>query len=385
MKKSNVASVFIRFSAMIFVALCWIALTGLAACSTGGDRPKPAELAANPGLLPAQSAWTARVGEFGYSMRIAINGDTVTVASSDGVVTAVSAERGHELWRMSLGDRLQAGVGSDGNVAAVVTVGNELVALSQGKLLWRQRLAAQSYTAPLVAGERVFVLGADRSVSAFDGATGAKLWVYSRAGEALVLRQAGVLQAMGDTLVAGVAGRLVGINPSNGSLRWEAPVGSSRGTNDVERLVDIVHGSARLGAQLCVRAFQSNVACVNTARGQVQWSRPASGSQGVASDSTQVYATESNGTILALNRETGDRVWSSEKLQYRELSAPLAAGRSVAIGDGSGFLHLISREDGSLLNRLSTDGSAIVAGPVLAGNTLIVATRQGGLFAFKPQ
>ena len=61
------------------------------------------------------------------------------------------------------------------------------------------------------------------------------------------------------------------------------------------------------------------------------------------------------------------------------------AGRSVVIGDATGFLHLLSREDGSLLNRLTTDGSAIAAAPVLAGTTLIAVTHNGGVYGFKPE
>ena len=67
---------------------------------------------------------------------------------------------------------------------AVITRGNELVALSAGKEAWRQKLTAVGFTAPLVAGGRVFVLAADRSVSAFDGQTGRKLWTQQRAGRA---------------------------------------------------------------------------------------------------------------------------------------------------------------------------------------------------------
>ena len=48
-----------------------------------------------------------------------------------------------------------------------------------------------------------------------------------------------MLLAVGDTLVAGVGGRLVGINPANGTSRWESPIAAPRGTNDVERLVDL--------------------------------------------------------------------------------------------------------------------------------------------------
>ena len=54
------------------------------------------------------------------------------------------------------------------------------------------------------------------------------------------------------------------------------------------------------------------------------------------------------------------------------------------MGDGNGFVHLMSREDGSPLNRLATDGSAILATPAVAGQTLVVTTRAGGVYGFVP-
>ena len=99
-----------------------------------------------------------------------------------------------------------------------------------------------------------------------------------------------------------------------------------------------------------------------------------------------MYGSESDGKIIAWRRADGERAWVSERLKYRGLTAPLAVGRSVAVGDSTGILHLLSREDGSPLNRINTDGTAIVAAPVLAaGDTLVVVTRGGGIFGFRPQ
>ena len=55
------------------------------------------------------------------------------------------------------------------------------------------------------------------------------------------------------------------------------------------------------------------------------------------------------------------------------------------IGDSTGLVHLLSREDGTPLNRLSTDGSPIAAAPLLAGGTLVVITRNGGVFGYAPE
>jgi outer membrane assembly lipoprotein YfgL len=374
-------------------ALCAIALAaGLAGCGMmpsvfGGstEKPKPAELPPNASLIAVRPAWTARLGQVDLPLTVNVNGGTVAVASSDGTVAVLDAATGRDHWRASAGGPLAAGVGSDGKLVAVVSRANELVALAAGKPAWRQKMPAVSYTAPFVAGGRVFTLTADRAVTAFDGQTGHKLWTQQRPGEPLVLRHSGVMLAVGDTLVVGLSGRMVGLDPLNGRVRWEAPLATPRGINDVERLVDLVGGVSRVGDTVCARAFQASVGCVNAARGAVLWTKPANGAEGVHGDDRLVFGTEADGKVLAWRRDTGDRVWVSDRLLHRGLTAPLALGRSVVVGDSFGLVHLLSREDGTFLNRLTTDGSPIVAAPVLAGNTLVVVTRNGGVYGFVPE
>ncbi|MCA0326211.1 MAG: outer membrane protein assembly factor BamB [Proteobacteria bacterium] len=356
----------------------------LAGCAAGSARPKPAELPPNNPLLGVRLAWTAQLTPVNFPLQVNVLGNRVSLAASDGTVLTLDAATGSQLSRASVGAELSAGVGSDGQVSAVITRDNEVVALQDARELWRHRLPTQSYTAPLVAGGRVFVLGADRSVRALDGRGGALLWTLQRPAEPLVLRQAGVLMAVGNTLVAGMGGRLAGIDPDIGSLRWEVPLASPRGTNDVERLVDLVGGVYRQGNLVCARAFQATVGCVDTVSGTQRWSRPAAGNSGVQGDEERVYGAESDGTVMAWRVDNGDRAWSSERLQWRQLTGPLALGRSVVVGDETGLVHLLARDDGSPVTRLTTDGSPIAATPVAAANTLIVVTRKGGVFGFVP-
>lgn len=356
----------------------------LAACSST-SKPKPAELPPNVALLGVRQAWNIKVPAVAFPLQTNVSGDMVTVASADGTVVAIDARTGAETWRASAGAPLTAGVGSDGSMAAVVTNKNELVALQGGKVLWRQQLTAETFTAPLVAGRRVFVQTADRTTSAFDGQSGRRLWVQQRTAENLVLKKPGVLIAVGDTLVTGIGGRLVGINPANGSSRWESPIAAPRGTNDVERLVDLTGSVSRVGDSICARAYYANVGCVDAARGMLVWSKPAVSAEGISGDGSLVFGTESNGNVMAWRRTDGERAWQSDRLKYRDLTAPLAAGRSVVFGDSTGLLHFVSREDGAPLNRLTVDGSAIAAAPVLAANTVVVVTRNGGVFGYRPE
>ena len=363
-----------------------IAISGLlSACSGGGKRPDPAPLAANVPLIGVKQAWVSRIGEVPAGAAPAVVGNTVVVAAADGTVAAIDALSGRDIWRSSVGGAVATGAGTDGKLVAVITRGNEVVTLEAGKQLWKAKLPAQAFTAPFVAGARVFVLLADRSVHAFDGATGRKLWAQQRPSEPLVLSKAGTMLAVGDTLVVGLGGRLVGLNPANGSIRWEAPIASPRGTNDVERLVDLVGITSRIGDVVCARAFQAAVGCVNAARGTVLWNRPANGQEGIHGDSNLLFGTEADGKLIAWRRSDGQPAWQTDRLLYRSLSAPLVVGRSVVVGDSVGNLHMLSREDGSPLNRLTTDGSAIVGNPVLAGDSLVAVTKSGSVFGFRPE
>ena len=358
----------------------------LAACSGGPEKPKPAELAANAALIGVRQAGTSRIGPVNFPLEVNVSGNTVTVAGSDGSVAALDGNTGADQWRATVPGGVAGGIGSDGRISAAVTRGNDLVALERGREIWRENLGALSFTAPLVAGERVFAMTADRAVTAFDGRSGRRLWTYTRAGDIpLSVRQYSVMLAVGNTLVVGISGRLVGLDPLTGSLRWESPIATARGTNDVKRLVDLVGRVSREGDSVCARAFQTAIGCVNAARGSLVWSKPADGAQGVHGDADFVFGTESDGKVIAWRRADGERAWTSERLKYRGLTAPLAVGRTVAVGDATGLVHFLSRQDGSLMNRVSTDGSAIAAAPVVVGNTLVVVTEKGGVFGFRPE
>lgn len=365
--------------------LCVVAFAAVVTACSGPSKPVPKELGANIGLIGVKSAWTAQVGPLDGTAQAHVVGARVLLASANGTVTALQGETGRVVWQLGVGAPLVSGVGGDGQTFAVVSEAGELIALSSDKVLWRQRMGALSLTTPLVAGARVFTLSADRTVTAYDAANGQRLWQMQRSSDPLVLGQAGVLMAVGDTLVVGVAGRLLGLNPLNGAARWEVPVAVSRGTNEVERLVDLVAGVSRMQSNVCVRSYQAAVACVDASKGALLWNKAAAGMTGLAGDAEYVFGTESDSKLMAWSRSSGERLWVSETLRWRGLGTPLVAGQTLVVGDSSGLLHFLARTDGAPMDRASTDGSSIVGAPVLVGKTLIAVTQKGGVFAFRPE
>ena len=375
-----------RLAAGVALAAAAVLAAGLAGCAA--DKPKPTPLEAVTPQIAGRQVWSARIDSVQFPLAVAVQGGAFIVAGTDGSVLSLDAQTGRELWRGQAGDKLSAGVGSDGRFAAVVTRDNQLVVLDKGAKLWATRLASRTSTAPLVAGERVFVVGVDRIVHAFDALDGRRLWTLQRPGEALTLAQPGVLAAHKNTLIAGLGAALVGIDPTAGSVRWEVAITSPRGTNEVERLNDLVGPLLRVGDSLCARAFQTAVGCVavaDTDRATLRWSRNAGGQKAVGGDADFVFGGDATDRLTAWRAGGGELAWTNERLLYRGLSAPLSAGKTVMLGDVDGQVHFLSREDGKTLLRLPTDGSPVVSQPVLAGSTVLVVTRNGGLFAFRPE
>lgn len=356
---------------------------GLAAC--GSDKPPPAPLEAYTARIAGKAVWQRSLGTPAPHLGVAVVDDQFVLASRDGDILRLAVASGELRSRVSIRGRVLAGVGADSRFAAVVTDANELVLVDEKQERWRIGLPSPVVTPPLVAGGRVFLLAVDRSVAAYDLADGRKLWTYSRPGDPLALSQPGVLLPYKDTLLVGVGSRLLGLDPLQGTVRSDMLLASPRGTNEVERLADLVGPGARQGDTVCVRAFQVAVGCVAAERGSLLWSRNQAGFQGIAADAEQVYAADAADRISVWKRSNGDLVWTSERLRYRGLSAPLVAGSTVVFGDVQGWLHFLGRERGDTQLRLPTDGSPIVAPLVRAQTTLLAVTRKGGVHAFRPE
>ena len=371
-----------RFKSMFFGGA--LVCTALSLVGCAADKPQPRPLDSFTPKIVGRPAWNASVSGVDFPLAVAVNGGIFTVAGSDGTVLALDAASGREVWRASAGAKIGAGVGSDGRFAAVVTRDGELVTFEQGQVKWRKPLAVRVMTPPLVAGERIFVIGVDRVVQAFDAIDGRKLWALQRSNDPLALAQGSVLAAFKDTLVVGQGPRMAGVDPLRGTIRWEVPVGSPRGANEIERLADLVGPAVRVGDVLCARSFQAAVGCVNAETGTVVWARNVGGTDPVAADNQFVFGADATDRMSAWKFGSGDVAWTSDKLQYRRLSAPLSVGKTVVYGDGDGTVHWFARDTGEPQLRLPTDGSPIVAVPVISGATMLIVTRKGGLFAFSP-
>ncbi len=358
-----------RAGTSLFLAFALV----LSACSSNKVKPLQTK-------QDMRALWSTDLGgEINYPTTLSIVNDQIATATSSGSVAVLNVSNGSFAWKIKIKGTINSGAGFDGTRVAVVTQDNDLVVIENGKIIWQQNLSAQAFTSPVVAGLRVFVLLADRSVVAFDGATGKKLWTQQRTGDALVLKQAGVLAPFHNTLIAGLGARLSGLDPLTGKVLWESALANPRGINDLERLVDLVGPVGRVGDVICTRAFQAQIGCVDADLGKLIWTRPSFGEEGISVYENQLVSIESNGQILSWKVSNGDRLWDRDAFKNHHLTAPLVASKGIFLGDSVGWVYLLSKEDGSVLNRLPVGSSRGFASPPTAIDSehIVIATKNG--------
>lgn len=361
-----------------------LAVSGCSLWPWSSSRPKLPDLP--PIAAPAQAsiAWSLKLDGGGVNFQPVMAGDSLWAAARDGTVVRIDPASGQARWRVKLERPLIAGAGSDGETVVVAGRDGSLIALdAEGKQRWSVPVGAEVVTVPAVALGLAIVRTSDNRVSAYELDTGKRRWTFTRQSPPLVLRQTSLIAI--DPVAAYVGlpgGRLVSLALTNGALRWEAAIAVPRGSNEIERIADIVGSPLVAARQVCAAAFQGRVGCVDEASGRVVWARDLSSASGFDMDARLLVVPDDEGNVNAYS-ERGASVWRQDKLRRRELSAPLLLPGFVLVGDRTGLVHALVRDDGAIAARLATDGSPIVVAPVAASGLGVVQTTEGGLYAIR--
>ncbi|GAB1720736.1 MAG: Pyrrolo-quinoline quinone [Nitrosospira sp.] len=310
---------------------------------------------------------------------------SVYAASTNGELLRFDPISGKQSGGTQTKSQLSGGVGAGEGMILVGSFKGQVLAYDErnGKLLWSTHVSTEVLSPPYGGNGMVIVRTGDGRIFCLEAGSGKRKWIYQGATPALTVRSfAGV--AMSNSMVfAGFAGgKLVALNLSSGSLAWEAVVARPKGATELERITDITSLPVTDGQQVCAVAYQGRVACFDTASGNQLWARDVSSNAGLAMDEYYVYVSENKGELIAYDKRDGASVWKQDMLSGFRLSPPLIQGPYIVVADTLGNVSLIRRDNGSIVARSSTDGSAIVARPASLPNGFVVQTKNGGLYAF---
>ena len=299
----------------------------------------------------------------------------------------LDAASGQVTWKVNIGSDLSTGPGTDGRVIAVANGKGMVFAYdSNGGKLWQESVGTEVLTEPLVAGGVVVVRTIDNRMIALDLATGKRRWTYQRGQSPLSLRTSyGMISINNEVLMTGFSGGKFGIVAlANGNLIWDVTLSTPRGFSEIERLSDIAAKPSILGQQMCAVSYQGKIGCGDAKTVTMTWAKDFSSFTGIAQTQDKIFSSNDKSHIYAFKSSNGAEVWRNESLTWRDVGEPLAVGKLLFVGDGQGYLHILSQDSGDFLGRIRVDSSRIVAAPLAVAGVIVVQTRGGTLAAYRP-
>jgi outer membrane protein assembly factor BamB len=352
------------------------------------DPRPPMELADLTPRLGVTALWSTEIGAGTDGRRLslvpAVDGARLFVADAQGLVTALSTGDGRVLWQRETGIPFSGGPGVAGQRLILGSTDGDLVALSttDGSQLWRAGVDSEILAIPRIAGETVVLHTLNDDVLGFDAASGELRWRYSSQAPVLTLRGSSTPVIAGEHAVVGVSGgKLVKLELATGLPEWETTVTPPRGRSELERIADLDATPVLAEGVLYACAYNGDLAAVDLASGSVLWRRELSAHAGLAAADGVLYITDSDDQVWAAQPGDGAGIWKQEALRYRDLTAPAVAGDWLVVGDFEGYLHWLSRRDGSIVARLEVADGPIRARPVVAGGRVFVYGDDGTVAA----
>ncbi len=372
--------------------LTLIALLGLvlSACDNSKVVDPPAELVDIKPVLRVTKLWSEGFGGKSAYLRLGLQPTVVDnvlyAAGHNGEVVALTADKGRQRWRVKTKMELSAGPAAADGLVVIGSANGELVALEAdtGKQRWRHQLSGEMLSKALITHGLVIARTVDGRLQALNAADGSVRWTVEEVVPRLSLRGTAMPILAGEAVVAGFDnGKLLAVDATTGDTLWNVAIDTPAGRTELDRLADIDAPAASSGKDIFVAGFHGRVAMLDLDNGQVWWAKDASSYRGFGLDERVLYLTNSNGMITALRRTDGNQQWESNVLHQRGLTAPAVIGDSLVVGDYEGYLHWLSKVDGSLQARAKTDGERITNAPIVADGRVYVQTDGGELIAFE--
>ena len=331
--------------------------------------------------------WQAKIGASNdYDFSPVVDAGFAYVAGASGEIAKLDAVSGKQEWRVNVGETLSGGVGVGGSLVLVGTPKGIVYAYDiAGKLQWKSKLSSEILSAPKYFDGLVIVRTGDSHIYGINANDGSRKWVYDRTGPALTLRSSAGVVVDGGAVYAGFGGgKLIAVRADNGKMLWEASVAQPKGVTEIERIADITSLPVVDGPLIYAVAYQGKIAAVDRTSGRVVWNRDISSLTGLSVEDGRIFVSHAMGSVYALDYASGKTFWRQAILKNRQLSVPVPMGNLTAVGDLEGYVHFLSRDDGSIASRIKVDDSPVMPKIALINsNTALVQTRDGGIYAIQ--
>lgn len=368
----------------------------------------PRHRVAHPALSAApQLAWATPIGA-GDSRRQRI---TARPLVADGrIYTLDSAARvsavspaGAVLWQSDLlparddeGQATGGGMAFADGVLYISSGFGVLTALdaASGKQIWRQELDATGSGEPTVRDGLVYLVAGDDTGWAVNTKDGRIAWQIEGASS-----PSNVLGAPAPVITDDLAifafgsGDLVATFRRGGLRRWSASVSGQRTGSTLARISDVTGSPVVVGKHAYVGNHSGRTVALDASSGDRLWTAQEGAIGPVWPAGDSLFQVSDRNQLLRLKADSGEILWAIDLPGYLKDRpgkraavvahyGPVLAGGQLVVASNDGVLRFFDPRDGSLAQSVEVPGGATAA-PVVAGRTLYVVSSKGNLLAYR--
>ncbi len=329
-----------------------------------------------------------------------IEGGRVFTMDASSVIYALDAERGVVLWKFDTRPKGARSRTFGGGLAAVggrlyVSTGyGEVIALNAvtGDELWSRPVPAPIHSPPTVADGRVFAVTVDNQLEALSADDGHILWTHNGLPEtAGLLGGASPAIDGGIVVVAYSSGEIFALRAENGRPLWGDNLATARSLDALSALADI-RGRPIIDHGLVFAISHSGrMVAIDLRTGDRVWEQDIGGSYSPWIAGEFVYVVTNDSAIVCLTRREGRIKWVLDLPRHEDeakksnplvWAGPVLAGDRLIVVASDGEALSISPYSGKPLGRIEFPDGSFLA-PVLANRTLFVLTQDADLFALR--
>lgn len=373
----------------------------LAGCSSEQDTIVMSPLPEVTNQFTPETVWDKSVGDgigkYYSHLSPAWEGSSIYAADRNGLVKALDADSGVEIWSVNLAEKtgflsasipamLSGGLTVSGEHLYVGTERGTLIALNanDGEIAWTANAGGEVLSRPEVSEGLVLVHTGNGLLQAFDTATGEQRWSLNLDTPSLSVRgESAPAVAMGAAFVGGDNGRVSAVMLGQGQLIWQQRISQATGTTEISRLNDVDMTPVVADGHVYAIAYNGNLVAMDMRSGQILWKRDFGSVNELVLDGESLYVVDQNDNVYGLRAADGVTMWSQDKLLHRNLSAPELFNGYLVVGDGEGYLHWLDTSNGQFVAQNKLSSSGILSRPSVAGDKLMVQARDGRLYLLR--
>lgn len=352
------------------------------------NTPNPTPLTDFTPEAHAKLVWSTSAGNGAgdeyLKMQPTLKNGTLYTAGSKGTVTAIDAATGRINWKVGTQVPLSAGPGVGENLIVVGSRKGDVVALntSDGGIIWKQNVNGEILAKPAVGENLVIIKTMDGYIRALSLTDGHERWSFQQVEPNLILRGSSSPLIRHRSVIAGFAnGNLAKFSAADGQIQWMQPLATPEGAFAIQRMIDIDPDPVVYNGSIYAATYQGKIASLDWESGRIIWDHNISSYTGMAVAPEAIYITDAKSDVWGFNRDSGLVNWRQTKLEARGTSGPAVMDNYLVVGDAQGYVHWLSQSDGHFVARQKA-GAAIYAAPIVAGNTVYVATTTGRVLAY---